>query len=719
MKNNFLTKNLNDKQKEIITSSYKNILVLAGAGSGKTKVLTNKIAWLIDVKKYHSSSIMAVTFTNKGAKEIINRMKFLIKNLKDIWIGTFHGLSYKLLCMHYTESKLFKNFQIIDSEDQLKLIHQINLSMKLNFNNKSYHNILEYIRNYKDKGIRPSFCEININNKKNILYNKIYKEYQTTCDKLGLLDFSELLLRINELFINNKSISKFYKKKFKYILVDEFQDTNDIQYSWIKNFSSKECFIMIVGDDDQSIYGWRGAKSENMKNFINDFSRTKIIKLQQNYRSTNNILQAANSLIMNNNLRIGKKLWTEKKSGDLITIYQAYNEKDESNFIIKYILNNQKKLNNKKKEYAILYRKNSQSRSLEENLLKNNLKYDIYGGLKFFSRQEIKNTLAYFRLIVNKKDDLSYERIINFPKRKIGEKTLKKIKNISKNKKLSLWESTNFFIKNNLNDAKSFSLKNFFYLIDYLKENIKNLSLHEKFNFVIKKSGLLNFYEKEKKNINNSRIDNWQELVNSAKQFFIENNKEKNILEKFLAFSTLESERYTSYDDENYKIKLMTLHSSKGLEFPIVFIIGMEEGLFPNIIYSNNKEKLEEERRLAYVGMTRAMKKLVITYVKYRNIYGKIIKREPSRFIEEIPSHYKKIIYENKTNTSKNEIKKDNYYYTTNNTKNNYEIGKKVFHPKFGFGLIIHIEKNKILEIKFKKIGIKKLVAKYARLELC
>ncbi|MGK2897048.1 MAG: UvrD-helicase domain-containing protein [Candidatus Makana argininalis] len=706
--NDNLFKSLNKKQMEAVSESNSNLLVLAGAGSGKTNVLINKIVWFIKINKYPPASIMAVTFTNKAAEEMKSRLKKIIgEKEKKIWIGTFHGLSNRMLRNHYKDANLPKNYQILDNEDQIRLIKRLIISMKLDDKIWNPRKLLLYINNNKDKGIRPCLENNNKNYYKKIEQN-IYKQYQQSCDKLGLVDFSELLIRCYEMFIKKPYIINKYHNRFKNILVDEFQDTNIIQYYWIKILKNVNCNLIIVGDDDQSIYGWRGAKIENIYKFLEDYPNTKTIRLEQNYRCTNNILKAANSLISNNNFRLGKTLWTKCKLGDPINIYSASNEIDEANFVVNKI----KIAKNKKtslKEFAILYRSNAQSRILEETLININIPYLIYGGIRFFERSEIKHTLSYLRLILNRNDNVAYERIINIPNRGIGEKTLNIIKKTAKILNINLWKSSCYLIeKNILKKNTNKSVLNFINLINKLSKEIHNLPIHIQTDLVIKNSGLWNMYKKEKNIKNYAKLENLSELMNATKQYNDIHGISENSMQDFISNATLDAINFKNYK-KTEAVTLMTIHSSKGLEFKQIFIIGMEEGIFPNKISTNSIEQLEEERRLAYVGITRTIKKLTITYAKKRKIYGKEKKRKPSRFIKEIPSSCI-----NNINLNYN-FKKNTHY------KKKFRIGKKVKHNKFGYGIIIKIiiiDNNKIIKVRFNNNIIKFFTLDYNNFEI-
>lgn len=637
-----LLNNLNKKQKKVVTSKNKNILVLAGAGSGKTKVLVHRIAWIIETKKNLSNSIMAVTFTNKAAMELKHRIKKITNNKKNsIWIGTFHSLSHRLLRIHYLEAKLPKDFQIIDTDDQIHFLKIIIKNMNLDIKKWNPKKALSYINRNKENGLRPeNIKEFFKNSFKNIWLN-IYKKYQESCNRTGLVDFPELLLRTYELLLNNSKIKKDYQNRFAHILIDEFQDTNKIQYEWIRMLLGKKNSIVIVGDDDQSIYGWRGAQLDNIKNFLKEFPNTVTIRLEQNYRSSNNILRAANGVIENNTSRIGKILWTNCSNGEPISLYCAFNELDEANFVIERI-KSWKKNKNDFSDCAVLYRKNSQSRILEEVLLKSKVPYIIYGNVSFFQRKEIKDALAYCRLVMNKNDDIAFERIVNKPTRGIGKKTLSIIKETAEKKKYTLYKATLFLINNKkIRKTVSTILINFFNLIKELKKTIKKFPLHKQIRYILQKVGLIDMYKKNDR-YSRSHIDNIEELINSSYQYILYNQHEKNIisisLQDFLSYLILEIDEKNDKEVEKDKIKLMTIHAAKGLEFKSVFIIGMEEGIFPNEPSLKINKELEEERRLAYVGITRAMCKLTLTYTKNRRFYNKNMYNLPSRFIYEIPN---------------------------------------------------------------------------------
>ncbi|QJC36905.1 AAA family ATPase [Enterobacteriaceae endosymbiont of Donacia vulgaris] len=730
MKNINLLKNLNSKQKEVVSEIRKNLLILAGAGSGKTLVLIRRIAWLIYQEHCSPKSILAVTFTNKAALELKNRITSLIKDYEknDIWIGTFHSFAYYILRIHYIEAKLTKNFQIIDTSDQKILIKKILKKLSLQDKNYSIESILKNINNFKNNFFNKKKNYIYGNNVNNIYLLKIYDEYQNYCKSIEVIDFNDLILCLYKLFLYNPHILKIYQKRFQNILIDEFQDTNDIQYKFIsllynKHYNTK---ILLVGDDDQSIYGWRGAQIENINLFLKDFDDVKTILLEQNYRSTSNILKAANKLISHNDIRVKKKLWTQKEDGKLISIYFALNEFDEAQYIAKYINKNFIKKNIKLDNCAILYRNNVQSRILEEIMLKFCIPYKIYGGIRFFERQEIKDVLSYLRFISNYNDDNSFERIINIPKRGIGDNTIKIIKYVSQKYFLTLWESSLYILKKKkyLNTTSFNALKKFIILIKYLKNNLKNKPLPIMIKKTINDSGLLKMYNKSCFSENNfNKINNLKELINAADYFTkislkhtnkVFSKNQNTLLVDFLSQTLLTTEdinlnKKNKNQNTNNYIQMMTIHASKGLEFSEVFIVGMEEGIFPNKSTFTDTN-INEERRLAYVGITRAKKKLTLTYTKKRYLYGKEINSIPSRFINELPENcIQKISY----------LKKNIFFKSQNIlNKKKYFIGQVVYHQIFGKGIILKIEiikNNKKLQIKFNNMIIKWIMSNYVQ----
>jgi DNA helicase-2/ATP-dependent DNA helicase PcrA len=631
---------LNTAQYEAVTSKSRNLLVLAGAGSGKTRVLVYRIAWLLQNENIAPFNILAVTFTNKAAREMRGRLEIILNiPLGNMWVGTFHGLAHRLLRTHWQDAKLLQTFQILDNEDQLKLIKQVQNSLNIDIEKWPIKQSQWFINSNKDEGLRPKHLQ-NSGDLLTDTLRRIYQAYEEACQRNGLVDFAELLLSCYELWSKNPILLNHYQQRFNHILIDEFQDTNTIQYAWIKLLAdNKSSSLTVVGDDDQSIYSWRGAKVENIYRITQDFPDTKIIRLEQNYRSTGNILTAANKVIANNANRLGKNLWTSDVTGELLTLYAAFNETNEARFIVDCI---NKHLSNgaTHNEIAILYRSNAQSRALEEQLIQAEIPYCIYGGVKFFNRAEIKDTLAYLRLIANRNNDTAFERIVNIPSRGIGDTTLNLLRNYAQLNKVSLWETAKQI---ELSSRAANALQKFLQLIDNATKEIENLPLHEQIEHILYCSKLREHFAKDKTETGLMRLENLDELITAAYQFEPDKNEDLSALQAFLAYAALESNEDRATTDNN--VQLMTIHSAKGLEFPIVFLSGMESGLFPHYSSLEDRNKLEEERRLCYVGMTRAMRKLYLTYAQIRRLHGSETYRAPSIFLREIPMELIEAIY--------------------------------------------------------------------------
>ena len=707
---------LNLKQQEAVTLSNQSALILAGAGSGKTKVLTSRFAWLIQNQISSPGGILAVTFTNKAAKEMLVRISAQLPiNPRGMWVGTFHGLCNRFLKKHYQEANLPQVFQILDSADQKSAIKRVMKQMNVDEDFLPSKEVLYFINANKEEGIRShafkSFDDIS--EKK----NEIYKAYENQCLKEGVVDFAELLLRCLELFQNKPMIREHYQSIFQHILVDEFQDTSKLQYEWLKLLTSKTSFIFAVGDDDQSIYGFRGARPGNMNDLQKDFKIKNIIKLEQNYRSKNNILNAANAIIENNANRLGKNLWSEAGDGDLIRQYNALDDRFETS----YILDEIKALHRAGSRYdqiAIRYRNNAQSRVIEMAMVSNNIPYRVYGGLRFFERAEIKSSLAYLRLITNKNDDTAFLRIVNFPPRGIGAKALEQIQDIANAEKISLWQSAEAVESENKNTKISF----FVHLIRHIEDQIQGNNIDESIDFINSYSTLKDHYGKDKDG--SSRIENLDELVSAAKaylnEFREENNQDENgdnkasILADFLDFTSLESgELQASAGDD--ALQLMTIHSSKGLEFDTVFITGLEEGLCPHERSLSENNGLEEERRLMYVAVTRARKKLYLTLAQSRLTYGQTMYNLPSRFLDEIPNELIKRINAPKKVFAFSSPK----IAVHSESKHTWKIGAAVEHAKFGVGIVTGYEGNENdlrVQINFHSHGVKWLAMEYAKL---
>ncbi len=707
---------LNEPQRMAVTGNNEPMLIIAGAGSGKTRVLTHRIAWLIKIENLSPHDLLAVTFTNKAAKEMKDRVENLLQMpVHNLWIGTFHGLAHRFLRSHAEDISLDKNFQIIDADDQLRIIKRLFKNQNLDENRWNPKELQYFINQNKDEGLRPH--QINKKNDSDLTQQvNFYKNYQDICDQSDLVDFAELLLRTYELLHNNPNLLNQYRKKFKHLLVDEFQDTNVIQYAFLRLLTGDDGIPFVVGDDDQSIYRWRGAKMEHIDQFQKDFADTRVITLEQNYRSSENILKAANALITNNVTRMPKELWTEDNTGELIQIFAAFNEKEEASFIAGKIQDWEKQGHNRS-DVAIIYRSNAQSRALEEALINAALPYKIYGGLRFFERSEIKDALAYLRLVYYRKDDASLERIINKPTRGIGAKNIDLIRGRAKENKTSLWEASIHLIENNPT-GKKFSKLNFFVsLINKMRRETDKLDLHNKIDHIIHLSGLIELYEKEKGERGLTRIENLSELISAAKSF--ESDEEISELDAFLAHAALEAgeEQASEWED---CVQLMTVHSAKGLEFPMVFMCGMEDGLFPHQRSISNPKNLEEERRLCYVGITRAKELLFLTFAEQRKLHGQDNFSPSSRFIDEIPIELKEEIrntYHDHSYVNHNIANKKRHLIS----ESPFGIGQSVHHKKFGEGTVLAYEGQGVharVHVNFENVGTKWLVVSYANLDL-
>ncbi len=713
-----LLDSLNEKQREAVAAPRSNLLVLAGAGSGKTRVLVHRIAWLMAVENCSPYSIMAVTFTNKAAAEMRHRIEQLIGTSQGgMWIGTFHGLAHRLLRAHHLDANLPQDFQILDSEDQLRLLKRLIKAMNLDDKQWPARQAMWYINGKKDEGLRPKNIE-SYGNPVEQTWLRIYQAYQEACDRAGLVDFAELLLRAHELWLNKPHILNHYRERFTNVLVDEFQDTNNIQYAWIRMLAGDTGKVIIVGDDDQSIYGWRGAQVENIQRFLTDFKGAETIRLEQNYRSTNNILKAANTLIANNNGRLGKELWTDGSDGEPISIYCAFNELDEARFVVNRI-KVWMESGGALKDCAILYRSNAQSRVLEEALLQTSMPYRIYGGQRFFERQEIKDALAYLRMIANRNDDAAFERVVNTPTRGIGDRTLDVVRQTARERQLTLWQSTRVLLQEKaLAGRAAAALQRFTELVDALAQETSEMPLHVQTDRVIKDSGLWLMYDQEKGEKGQARIENLEELVNATRQYSYQDEDEDLMpLQAFLSHAALEAGEGQA-DKWQDAVQLMTMHAAKGLEFIQVFIVGMEEGMFPSQMSLDEGGRLEEERRLAYVGVTRAMQKLTLTYAETRRLYGKEVSHRPSRFIGELPVE---CVEEVRLRASVSRpVNHQRMGTPLAQNDSGFALGQRVRHAKFGEGTIVNLEgsgEHSRLQVAFQGQGIKWLVAAYAKLE--
>ncbi len=712
-----LIQSLNEAQQQAVTSEAYRLLVLAGAGSGKTRVLVHRIAWLIQEQQLLPHQILAVTFTNKAAAEMRLRIESLLHAPTGVmWVGTFHGIAHRLLRAHWQEAGLPQNFQIIDSDDQLRLVKRVMRGLQLDESRWPPRQAQSFINSAKDEGLRANHIDDHGD-----IYQKtmieIYRQYQEACERGGMVDFAELLLRSHELWLKQPRLLQHYQQRFRHMLVDEFQDTNCIQYAWLQVLAGNDIPVTIVGDDDQSIYGWRGARIENIRSFGDDFGRTEIVRLEQNYRSTSTILSAANAVIAHNSDRLGKELWTSGDEGQPIALYAGYNEVDEARFVaerIQQVLQQGKK----RQDIAILYRSNAQSRVLEEAMLRSGIPYRIYGGHRFFERAEIKNALAYLRLICHRDDDAAFERVVNTPPRGLGEKTLERIRTQARSANQPLWQASLFLLETKALAAKaSRSLQEFMTLIETLEQDTQELSLAGQSEQVVEASGLIPYHQNEKGDRGEARVENLKELISATREFEIEGDEDASDLAAFLAHAALEAGEMQAQADED-SVQMMTLHAAKGLEFPVVFICGMEEGLFPSSRSAEELDRMEEERRLAYVGITRAMEQLIITYAESRRIYGTENYHVPSRFIREIPPH---CLQEVRAVAKITRPVAATRHRSQADPDSPYQLGRGVSHPKFGEGVILGCEgqgPNSRIQIKFAGVGEKWLVAQYARLEL-
>jgi DNA helicase-2/ATP-dependent DNA helicase PcrA len=705
-----LTDNLNDKQKQAVVLDLKtNALVLAGAGSGKTRVLTHRIAYILNNDDIALNNILALTFTNKAAGEMRERLEILLKTPLGFnsYIGTFHSIAHKILRTHHSLANLSADFQILDTSEQLTKIKRILKELSIDDKKFKPMQFLSFISSHKDEGLRVEAVEVGHN-----LFAKKAKEvfsiYQSECDNNNEIDFAEILLRTYELLLNNPEVLNFYRQQFKYVLVDEFQDTNTLQYKLIKLLKNDDSVIFCVGDDDQSIYGWRGAKVENLNSLASDFNPFEIIKLEQNYRSTANILNASNALIAQNKNRMAKSLWTSDNAGELIDIFIANDEKFEANFIAKTI----EKLTFSGvnlADCAVLYRNNALSRPVEEALIKNNIKYTIYGGLRFFDRAEVKDGMAYLRLVNNQNDNNAFLRIVNFPTRGISAKTVAEIQEYASLSSTSLFNAAEQIIPNLATRAAN-AVQAFTNMILKLKDEVKNLELGDKLDYILENSGLHKHYALDNSDKGKNKLQNLDELVGAAKDF-VNNDENLDKTLSFISSATLDTGESNKNDNN---VKLMTIHAAKGLEFDNVFLIGLEEDLFPSK-QSKENNTVDEERRLCYVAMTRAKKKLHLSFTRRRFLYGNYFNALPSRFVREIPDEFLNSLYlatEKKITTNKQ--KSNNLVVSSSK----FSTGDKVVHKKFGLGIVNNYEggDNPRVEVKFDKFGSKWLILEYANL---
>ncbi len=744
----YILNDLNDAQREAVTVDDRHALILAGAGSGKTRVLVHRIAWLIEVMGMSAYNIMAVTFTNKAANEMRGRIEALIgQQAQGLTMGTFHGIAYRLLRQHYQEVGLPQNFQILDSDDQKRVIKRLLKSMELDEAQWPHRQVQSFINSEKEEGRRPQHIDPG-HNPFVAKMVQIYAAYEEQCKRSGLVDFAELLLRAHELWLKNPEVLAHYQARFKHILVDEFQDTNTLQYAWLRVLAGGTGKLFVVGDDDQSIYGWRGAKVENIRQFDEDFANVKIVRLEQNYRSTGTILKAANALISHNTTRMGKQLWSAGEEGSPIRIYEAFNEMDEANYICNQI-QAWCEQGGSRSDVAVLYRSNAQSRVMEQGLMHAQIPYRVYGGLRFYDRAEIKDVLSYLRLILNREDDAAFERVYNHPPRGIGQKTADGIRDVARDQQISMWAAAKLLTEKGLTARAKTSVNGFLDLIENLAQSTADQDLQDQVMQVISRSGLQAHFEKDTSEQGQSRLENIDELINAVSQFKaskpqesvegVESEEQANQaavgvtigdqpehadpLSEFLAQAALEAGEQQA-DAWESSVQLMTLHAAKGLEFPLVFMIGVEEGLFPSQQSLEDPSRLEEERRLAYVGVTRAEQQLIITFANRRRLHGSEFYPAPSRFIKEIPSECVDFVRLSGSvrPTTESAMNSNISAALAAENQSGYQIGDRVRHAKFGEGIVLTIQgsgDHASVNVHFDDVGSKWLVMAYAKLDKC
>ncbi|RUR31199.1 DNA helicase II [Vreelandella nanhaiensis] len=719
---------LNTAQREAVSAPQGNLLVLAGAGSGKTRVLVHRIAWLMHAEGLSPYALLAVTFTNKAAREMRTRLEALLGlSLRHVWVGTFHSIAHRLLRTHWQDARLPQNFQIIDSDDQLRLIKRLLKDYSIDDERFPPRQVQGFIGGCKEEGLRPH--QVNVDGDGYMAQMvELYERYQLTCERGGLVDFGELLLRSLELLRDNPPLLNHYRERFGHVLVDEFQDTNTLQYAWLKLLTGLQTPMTAVGDDDQSIYGWRGAKVENIRRFEEEFPQTHTVRLEQNYRSTSAILDAANALISHNSERLGKNLWTDGVEGEPISVYAGFNDLEEARYIVDTIKEKVDEGFNRR-DIAILYRSNAQSRLLEETLIRQGMPYRIYGGHRFYERLEIKNALAYLRLLLNRDDDASLERVINVPTRGIGTRTVEILRLRAREQSISLWQALHDALQDGtLKGRAANAVQTFANLIEQLDNDAAGLTLYEIIDHVTEHTGLIEHHKSERGEKGQARVENLEELVTAARAFtqgdafeLPEAGEGMVALEAFLSEAALNAGDHEAEEFED-SVQLMTLHSAKGLEFPVVFIAGVEEGLFPHKMSIEEPGRLEEERRLCYVGVTRAMQKLYLTHAETRRLHGKEVFPRPSRFLRELPphlleevrlrGHISRPVTAARTSFAQQSIESDGDLPALH-------VGQRVGHPVFGEGVILNAEGEGArarVQVSFEGEGVKWLVLGFAKL---
>ena len=699
---------LNEAQREAVTAVPGPMRILAGAGSGKTRVLTQRIAWLVD-RGASPFSFLAVTFTNKAATEMRRRVEGLLRqSVSGLWIGTFHGLSHRFLRAHWREASLPEAFQIIDSDDQQRLVKRLMRAQALDEARYPPRMVQAFINGHKEAGRRARGVAASADPTQRALL-QVYQAYETLCRAQGLVDFAELLLATLEVMRDHPAVREHYQRRFRHTLVDEFQDTNVVQYEWLRLFGAGG-HLFVVGDDDQSIYGWRGAEVENILRFERDHPGTRTIRLEQNYRSTGRILEAANAVIAHNAKRLGKTLWTAGREGRPVAVYAAYSGVDEAQFVIERIRRLLSE-DGRPRDVAILYRSNAQSRLFEELLVRAGIPYRVYGGLRFFDRAEVKDALAYLRLALNRDDDTAFERVVNVPTRGIGARTVEGLRAKARGEGVSLWAAAVALVAaGGLSGRAATAVRGFVGLIERLAADAASTPLDTLIEIILKETGLLDFYREEGRERGEARGENLEELVSAARFFMAEEHEGQPVLE-FLAHAALEAGEGQAGEGQD-SVQLMTLHAAKGLEFPVVFLTGLEEGLFPHERSLYDETRLEEERRLCYVGITRAMRELTLSYAETRRLHGEDRYSPPSRFLTEIPDHLLDHVRPRMATAASSPA--------PSAATGGPSIGGRVAHAIFGEGVIIDSEGHGAqarVQVQFAACGVKWLVLAYAGLK--
>jgi DNA helicase-2/ATP-dependent DNA helicase PcrA len=714
---------LNERQREAVTGAAATpLLVLAGAGSGKTRVLVHRIGWLRAVEGFAPHSILAVTFTNKAAREMRARVEALIGvSAGTMWVGTFHGLSHRLLRAHWREAGLPQGFQILDADDQLRLIRRVLRNLELDESRWPPKQAMAFINGHKDEGRRPAHLGDDMD-PVTVQLVRIYAAYEQARRTAGAVDFPELLLLTLETLRDNPELLDHYRRRFRHVLVDEFQDTNTIQYAWLKLLVGDRGCVTAVGDDDQSIYGWRGARVENLQAFDRDHPNTVTVRLEQNYRSTATVLNAANALIEHNGGRLGKNLWTADGEGEPIAYSTAYNETDEARFVADRI---QAWIDagGTRADCGILYRSNVQSRALEQEFMSRALPYRVYGGQRFFERAEIKDALAYLRLVANRDDDVSFERVVNQPARGVGDRTLAQLRQAARAADSSLWRAARQALDERMLAGRAATaVGQFLQRIDDTAAGTTAMDLRDTVEHVVHASGLVEHFGKDRSEKGQARVENLEELITAARTFTPppdEETAELSPLETFLAHAALEAGEGQGASWEDC-VQMMTLHSAKGLEFPVVFLVGLEEGLFPHQRSLEEAGRLEEERRLAYVGITRAQQRLYLASAEQRRVYGRDVFGVPSRFVGELPGELIEEVRPRAQAQANAAAGGAGRFAASEPPEGVPSMGQRVRHPKFGEGTVLDFEGNGAharVQVNFADAGDKWLVLAYARLE--